>query len=176
MIFDVEQINEEGIDFQLFESKDLFNLDSPESILIEDVKAQGNLQKSGKTILCSGSLQTRLATDCTRCLRTFSFELRACISLQFIPRTHDKNLGDEVELNGIDVEQEFYENGQINLTNPVRDLIILSLPQVLLCREDCAGLCSECGANQNDSKCVCKDGGSVDLRFAVLEQLKNKLN
>jgi uncharacterized protein len=93
----------------------------------------------------------------------------------FIPRTDNNKLAQEIELSELHVEQEFYDEGRIDLTSPARDLIFLSLPQVMLCRKDCAGLCPECGLNLNKNKCDCKNEGSYDPRLAVLQQLKDKL-
>jgi uncharacterized protein len=175
MIFDIEQIYEEGLDFEVLESKDQFNLDSPDLILMKDVRAQGRLEKSGQSIFCDGSLQTELSATCTRCLGSCSYIVSVKLNIHFIPRVENKISSDEIELTATDVEQEYYEGGQINLSNSVRDLIILSMPQVILCREYCAGLCSKCGLNLNEDKCFCANEGSGDSRLAVLLKLKDKL-
>ena len=46
---------------------------------------------------------------------------------------------------------------------------IMDMDSRFLCREDCKGLCSRCGANLNDGECDCKP--ERDPRLAVLEQL-----
>ena len=175
MIFDIEKIYEEGLDFEVLEAKERFNLDSPDSVLTEDIKVQGRLEKSGQTILCQGSLETGLSVTCSRCLSDFTFLVKGDLKLHFTPRDENSKPADEIELTSQDVEQEFYDEDRIDLAYPVRDLILLSLPQVILCREDCAGLCPECGTNLNKNKCVCKNEGSGDPRLAVLQQLKDKL-
>ncbi len=173
MIFDIEEIYEEGLNFDVLEPKEHFNID--DCVLTEDVKVQGKLEKSGQEVLCQGSLQTGLSVTCTRCLGDFSFAVKAKLSVHFIPGVGNEQLAGEIELTGLDVEQDYYEEGRIDLSPPVRDLILLSLPQVILCRENCAGLCPQCGTNLNESKCGCKNEESCDPRLAVLEQLKDKL-
>jgi uncharacterized protein len=175
MIFDIDKIYEEGLDFDLLEPKKHLNLDSTDVALIEDVKVQGRLEKTDHTILCRGNLQTKLTATCTRCLQIFSFIVNADLRVCFIPRVENNKPADEVELTGIDVEHEFYDEGQIDLSTPSRDLILLSLTQVMLCQEDCFGLCPRCGINLNKNKCICKNEGSGDPRLAVLQQLKDKL-
>lgn len=175
MIFDIEEIYEEGLNFDVLEPKAHFKMDSPDCVLAEDVKVQGKLEKSGQLIRCQGSLQTKLSVGCTRCLANFSFTVNARLSVHFIPRVEKANMAGETELTDQDVEQEFYEEGRIDLSPPVRDLILLSLPQVRLCREDCAGLCPGCGANLNENKCGCNGKDSCDPRLEVLQQLKDKL-
>ncbi len=48
--------------------------------------------------------------------------------------------------------------------------ILLNLPGKILCREDCRGLCPECGANLNSEPCSCGKH-AVDSRLEVLKQL-----
>ena len=175
MIFVVDHINEEGLDFDILEPKERFNIDSTGCVLAEGVKVQGTLERIGLEILCKGSLETGLSVTCTRCLSNFSFVVKSELKVHFIPRTDINKLANEIELTEQDVEQEFYEEGRIDLSSPTRDLILLSLPQVILCRQDCAGLCPECGSNLNTNKCDCKNEGSYDPRLAVLQRLKDKL-
>jgi uncharacterized protein len=56
---------------------------------------------------------------------------------------------------------------EIDLSEAVRQYILLAMPMKPLCREDCAGLCPRCGCNRNIDSCDCSDSG-VDPRFAVL--------
>ena len=175
MIFVVDHINEEGLDFDILEPKERFNIDSSGCVLAEGVKVQGTLERTGLEILCKGSLETGLSVTCTRCLSDFSFVVKSELKVHFIPRTDNNKLAHEIELTELDVEQEFYEEGRIDLSSPARDLILLSLPQVILCRKNCSGLCPECGSNLNTNKCDCKNEGSYDPRLAVLQRLKDKL-
>ena len=175
MIFVVDHINEEGLDFDILEPKERFNIDSTGCVLAEGVKVQGTLERTGLEILCKGSLETGLSVTCTRCLSDFSFVVKSELKVHFIPRTDNNKLAHEIELTELDVEQEFYEEGRVDLSSTVRDLILLSLPQVILCRQNCAGLCPECGSNLNTNNCDCKNAGSYDPRLAVLQRLKDKL-
>ena len=61
-------------------------------------------------------------------------------------------------------------NGVLELDEIAGTDIQLSLPQALLCKEDCKGLCPYCGADLNTTICGCKpDDG--DPRMAVLKNL-----
>jgi uncharacterized protein len=63
----------------------------------------------------------------------------------------------------------------IDLSNDVRDYMILSLPMKRLCNENCRGLCVKCGSDLNEKQCDCEDSENDD-RWKVLTELKNKLN
>lgn len=69
---------------------------------------------------------------------------------------------------GQECDEYCYCGSKLDATKAVEDEIILSLPTILLCSEDCKGLCPKCGANLNESECDC------DLtKENVFSQLKN---
>jgi len=58
----------------------------------------------------------------------------------------------------------------IDLGPLARDAVVLELPMAPLCREDCAGLCVQCGANRNEGDCGCV--APRDPRWANLDVLR----
>ncbi len=58
----------------------------------------------------------------------------------------------------------------IDLGPLVRDAVVLELPMAPLCRDDCAGLCPQCGANRNEGDCGCV--APRDPRWANLDVLR----
>ena len=58
----------------------------------------------------------------------------------------------------------------LDLDETVISDVLLSLPQKNLCKEDCKGLCSQCGHNLNEGECDC-DKKQVDPRLEILKQL-----
>ena len=61
------------------------------------------------------------------------------------------------------------DNDTVDLSELAREAFILNMPTKTLCREDCKGLCSGCGANLNVEKCRCRK--EVDPRLASLAKL-----
>ncbi len=59
----------------------------------------------------------------------------------------------------------------IQPSQEIRDLIILNLPSKILCRDDCRGLCSQCGTNLNDKRCKCTRE-IFDPRWEALQDLR----
>ena len=57
----------------------------------------------------------------------------------------------------------------LDLSDTLRQYRLASLPLAPLCREDCKGLCPECGADRNQSACSCEQ--YQDLRWAKLREL-----
>ena len=63
---------------------------------------------------------------------------------------------------------------RLDLSAWARDALVLALPDKILCRPDCAGLCPTCGKNLNDEPHGHEDE-NADPRWAVLERLRNEL-
>lgn len=62
---------------------------------------------------------------------------------------------------------------ELDISQEIRDLVLLSLPLQTLCREDCKGLCPLCGANLNDEPDHHHEE-AVDSRWDALKKLKEK--
>ena len=65
----------------------------------------------------------------------------------------------------------YYEGEGLVLEDVLREQLLLAVPMRVVCREDCKGLCPQCGSNLNTGKCECPPGPS-DVRWAGLKELK----
>ncbi|SUY61625.1 ribosomal protein L32 family protein [Clostridium sporogenes] len=59
------------------------------------------------------------------------------------------------------------KNEAIDVTEVIENNIIIELPIKRLCKKNCKGLCQQCGANLNFSKCKCEK--DIDPRLAKLK-------
>jgi uncharacterized protein len=74
-----------------------------------------------------------------------------------------------------DITYLSHDTININITDDIRDYLILAVPMKKLCKEDCKGLCYKCGTDLNKGSCNCtKD--ETDDRWNKLLELKNKFN
>src|ERR671919_630513 len=80
---------------------------------------------------------------------------------------------EESEVREEDLETSFYRNEQIDLNELLREQFYLALPMKPLCRDECKGLCPQCGTNLNTGTCDCGPGWE-DPRLAALKQLKSR--
>src|SRR4029077_14778902 len=89
-----------------------------------------------------------------------------------------RSIGDDHDgdLRAEDLEFSLYEGEEVNLTPLIREQMLLALPTRPMCREDCRGLCPQCGANLNERDCGCDretvQGRFADARFSVLQSIK----
>ncbi len=100
-----------------------------------------------------------LAGPCMRCLED------AGHVVQVDAREVDQPGGGE------DLRSPYLEEGRLDLTAWARDALALALPAQIVCREDCRGLCSVCGANLNEDPEHAHEA-EPDPRWAALRELK----
>jgi uncharacterized protein len=105
-------------------------------------------------IAVKGRLSTTMEIACDRCLETSMFPIAADFSLLYQPAA-SVPAESEVALAGLDSEAGFYEGEGLELSDVLREEILLLLPMQRVCREDCKGICPVCGQNRNQVECDC---------------------
>jgi uncharacterized protein len=129
-----------------------------------DVDLDLRLESVMEGVLVSGTAAVRLAGECGRCLDTVDDTLTVQIQELFAyPESTTDATADEGET--ARMEGDF-----LDLEPTLRDAVVLALPLTPLCREDCAGLCAECGERLDD---LPEDHahGAPDARWSALEGL-----
>jgi len=128
--------------------------------------------KDKKQFRLVGRVRTTLELPCGRCLEPFTMHVDAQFDLRYHP--HVENTGEgEREIEEDDLTTAFYEHDEIDLGHLMREQFYLSLPMKPLCRQDCRGLCPECGTNLNRGACECKREWQ-DPRLEPLKALHNQ--
>lgn len=118
------------------------------------VRGKVELLRIHRGILVRGRFDAEVEVSCSRCLTPFKCPLILNIEEEFLP-TIDINSGVRLEVQ----DEGFFiidERHILDLTEAVRQYILMAVPMKPLCREDCAGLCIECGQNLNLGTCGCK--------------------
>lgn len=122
-------------------------------------------------LLVSGSVFGVAKTQCGRCLEETEFEVEGEVEGYFLIKNSDVELTEEEE----DEYEILGEDKQIDLKSLLIAAMSLEFPYVPLCKDDCKGLCPNCGANLNTETCSCADtNDDVDDMnpFAVLKNYK----
>jgi len=175
LVFDVDEIPEEGMSFDVSEKPEHFAISSEDGELNQDVKVTGTLKKSGKEVFLTGRIWANISVNCSRCLAPVSNQIDVEVFADYVPRESFPEFVSDTELSKSDIDVELYTENKIDLHQPVYDQIALGIPLVSLCSETCKGLCSQCGENLNPGPCQCGLGDTTDPRLAILKTLKNKL-
>ncbi|MBR1559544.1 MAG: DUF177 domain-containing protein [Clostridia bacterium] len=97
---------------------------------------------------------------CSRCLTPVTFPVTAQVDAVF-----DRQPDPE------DPDLYSFEASTVELTDAVRDALLLELPLRVLCKPDCKGLCPVCGIDLNNGTCTCQEGAEVKNPFSALKDI-----
>jgi uncharacterized protein len=125
------------------------------------------LNRRGTHVFVQGKVTFVQRLECSRCSKMISSRRTEDVRAIYLPYAPTN---DDLELSESDIEVLYYKNDVVDLEQPVRDAIVLSVPMRPLCHPDCRGLCPSCGANLNDGGCTCA-AEPVDPRWKTLEKL-----
>ena len=124
-------------------------------------------------IRIQGRLTTSLESNCARCLDPLTQEVAREFDLLYRPLGADAGR-DEISVTDAEAEISYYEGEGILLDEVVREQILLAVPLKVTCREDCKGLCPQCGKNRNLEECSC-EVTREEPRWAALKEIRGKL-
>jgi|GEM_PF-2127758 len=150
------------------------------------VQVDLQINKQGKQIIIQGQVEVPILTTCARCLSSFSFVLKSKIQTTLFPKktssskdsvtteTGSKKKSNKKFQAHNDV-QSFLEQDESDEQMPENDLgageydgqiiaygeiiqeqLLLDLPMAKLCKEDCLGICPQCGVDRNETMCQCE--------------------
>jgi uncharacterized protein len=124
-------------------------------------------QRTNRGILVNGELEAPVRRTCARCLEAFVEPARIRISEEYVPSV-DPETGTSVDRDEADdAVQLIDEHNEIDLAPVLHEEFALTEPMHPLCRPDCPGLCSECGARL-DERHAAHVNDEIDPRLAGL--------
>lgn len=110
------------------------------------------LTNAGEGILATGIVRAQVSALCDRCLDETTFDLAGEVDEYYLFSEPDLGVLEEGEEEGPDYSL-VGPNATIDLTDAISSAFVMEVPFVILCREDCAGLCPVCGENLNHVDC-----------------------
>jgi uncharacterized protein len=122
-----------------------------------------------------GKVETSILFRCSRCTKEFSNPFVADFDLYYIPQPKWTSEKAEIELNYDEMEVGYYDGIAFDVNGMVLEQIELAMPMQYVCREDCKGLCYQCGADLNEGECACKKE-EPDSRLSVLLEFKKRVD
>ncbi len=170
MLIEVSQIPPEGREISLPTGE--LDLGDPAGVWDGPVSVAAGmrLERSGRGVVIRGNFSGDVTLICSRCVEPFRFRTEERFDL-YCEVDAGLRPGEERELDEDDLDVTYLEEGRINTDHLLRENILLSLPVQPLCREECQGLCSQCGANLNLGSCGCP-APREDPRLRVLGKLR----
>ena len=134
----------------------------PENATLEgEIFVSGALMNTGQTLRVEGTVRVLRSFVCDRCLGQFSSPQEYSFA-EDLARQSDGEAPEDGAVGAVE--------DTVDVAPLVRDTILTAQPLQNLCRPDCRGLCSRCGADLNQGDCGC-DRRRIDPRLADLQKL-----
>lgn len=124
---------------------------------ISSCSVVGRISADSDILILNAEVKVDLEMICSRCLDTFIYPIDIDIEERFT--TNSKSEDEEAIVVLDDV---------LDISEVVETSIISTLPIKRVCKDDCKGLCQECGCNLNFNTCSCNKE-DVDIRFEALK-------
>jgi uncharacterized protein len=130
----------------------------------------GKVRLSGNEVFVSGHVDTRAQVECDRCLQPVEAPVSADFTLEYITGSEYES-SEVAELTEAEMSVAVFDGAGLDVDEIVKEQILLAVPTRMLCREDCKGICPECGIDRNTGECSCV-ADDIDPRWAALKNLK----
>ena len=152
MIIWLHEIPEGGLDFIGTEAGEILGLDDvPEADADGSVRYDLHAQVASGELVVKGSVFADLKLECARCGVFFS-----------------TNCGNSAFLRAYPLEPG---RDEVDVTNDLRESVLLEMPAFPVCLAECKGLCPYCGMNLNEGDCGC-EAPAGDGRWDALDDLE----
>jgi uncharacterized protein len=180
MLLDISDLDPRGVGLDQVVEVKPFAWEGGDRVELDPVHIVGTLKPTRRGIELAAAFDAVAHLHCTRCLAAMDRPLEARFRLFVLPAPDTVRQGDEPQFDEIpeddpDAVDLFpLEGAVLDLAVVLQEQVDLALPLRALCRDECRGLCSGCGADLNVESCRCEP--LRDERFATLEQLKAALD
>jgi uncharacterized protein len=166
MVIKINNLKEGVHQYNLDELVENLGLNEP---FTDKINVDLNLQKLHNQVVLETKLNLKVKFECDRCSEDFNSTLSTNYKMVYL----FGNNSDEKE-ESLNVVYLPLDASEIILDEDIHDYAMLAIPMKKLCKEDCKGLCPQCGKNLNEGACSC-DNQEIDPRWLPLKDLKNKI-
>ncbi len=150
LVIDVARLDADGEEFEGVVDDAVLELDGDLVRPFGGIRYSLSAQLLGRELLVRGRLSQDFDAVCSRCGADFDFTVT------------ESDFMVSVET---DEKAEF-----VDITDEVRQSVLLALPTYPVCKSDCLGVCSQCGKNLNEGPCACSRE-ERDERWGALDAL-----
>src|SRR5688572_30367280 len=135
--------------------------------LVTPLEMHLEVQQAQQDVIVLGTVKGEAEVACRRCLAPVRVPIDQDVTLLFRAGVS------QVEAEAEEIYPLPERGNTLDLTGPLREHLLLAVPEFLECQEACKGLCPHCGVNLNETTCSCGEARTDD-RWAALKQLSNK--
>ena len=169
LVFDMKDFRNE--DFKEYEALVLpvpLGLDYEEVEFSNALSCAVRLFRQGDdNVYVTADIETKILVECGRCITPVDIDITTTFELLF---SISSESSEESE-----ADERYFDGETLDISDDVRQAIVLEIPAWPLCSETCEGLCPQCGADLNISACPCEPTDEASLStsnpFSVLSKM-----
>jgi uncharacterized protein len=139
--------------------------------LVQPPTVTGVIRREDRRAHVKGRAVARVQVECDRCLKLIELPIDSRFKLEYVTQ-EDYQAQQAIELTEDDLDLTVFDGEVIDVDALVTEEILLAVPDHILCKDDCKGICPRCGADRNSVDCGCETA-EVDPRWAGLKELVN---
>ena len=143
------------------------DLELEEAQFVGEIHGHLQLSRRAEDVYVKGSFSASVEVACRYCIEPFAIGISGDIEGQFYPA----DVATPPDPWQADTGERYYLGDTIDLSEEVRQSLILEVPNWPLCSETCKGLCPQCGENLNVTDCDCHISEERSSPFAALADL-----
>jgi len=171
MVIDLTELKKTETPWRKQAEPEEINLEFPDYEFAKSVNVRLLITNSETQYILRGSVATGANTKCVKCLASFELPIEEEIGwvVQVIEDRNARTREEDTE------DFWFIEKGsvQLDITDRVREAILVNLPSHPVCKTECRGLCAQCGVNLNTDPCDCGNK-KIDGRWGPLQDMLDK--
>lgn len=169
LVFDMKDLRHE--DFKAYEAlvpPASLSLNYEEAEFIKPLSCAVRLFRQGDdNVYVTADIETEISVECRRCITPFEVDLTTKLELLF-------SIGSEAS-EAREADERYYDGETLDISEDVRQMLVLEIPAWSLCSETCEGLCAQCGAELNSDACSCEttdaSASPASNPFSVLSKM-----
>jgi len=148
--------------------------DEDEMHFVAPARGELTVINTGRMLLLTGHVRAEAEVACSRCLRPMRLTVNAELEEEFATRPAGPHgqvmaIEDEEPIARVIEEDSF----DLDLTELLRQNVLVAMPLQPICSEGCRGLCPHCGQDLNVGDCGCRER-EPESPFSALRELLNK--
>ena len=136
----------------------------------DEIYVKCSLDKSSSQIVLRCSVNCGIEFLCDRCIENYVEKIESDFELVYV---FDKDNYDPEDQN---CKYLSPEQGEIDISDDVREFLYVSIPMKKICDENCKGICPGCGTSLNNGSCKCVYTEKPDPRWDKLKKMINDNN
>ena len=167
----LDKIGAEPLRWQEAVSIPAASLDRTQLLELSEISWTGEVWVDSPGYRCEATFAYEQTVACDRCLTPIALALEGEVRLLLVANAPQPT-EEEVELTAEDLELLLLEGVEFDPEEVLIEQLQLNVPMRAVCKEDCNGLCPDCGINRNYEGCRC-DEARIDPRWEALRGLKD---